>query len=78
MELSNMLIFALVGAVCLFIVTGGLISMTSEADPSPTNLASGAALGGALGAAVSYLSEGGLPDMMGGGIPDMKVGLPSF
>jgi len=72
--MQNMLIFALIGAVCLLIVTGGFISMT-DADPTPANLASGAAVGGALGAAVSYLAEGSFSDMV---TPDMKVGLPSF
>jgi hypothetical protein len=81
MEMQNIVIFALIGAVCLLIVTGGLVSMTSDIDPSPETLASGAAVGGVLGAAVSYLSSESLPDLMGGfgeSLPDMKVGLPSF
>jgi hypothetical protein len=75
MEVQNIVIFALVGAVCLCIVTGGLISMTNDEDPSPTTLVSGAAVGGALGAAMSYISSTatGLLD-----VPDMKVGLPTF
>ena len=65
----------------MVIITGGFISMSSDTDPSPTQLASGAAVGTALGAAVSYMSSvSSLPDMMGGssGIPEMKVGLPAF
>jgi len=76
METQSILIFALIGAVCMFIITGGIISMTSDIDPSPTNLASGAAVGGALGAAFSYLSSHA--EMIGGEGPDMKIGLPSF
>jgi hypothetical protein len=84
MEMQNIVIFALIGAVCLFIITGGLISMTSDIAPSPETLASGAAVGGVLGATVSYLSSESLsvlPDLMSGfgdSTPDMKVGLPSF
>lgn len=76
MEMQNILIFALIGAVCLFIVTGGFVSMTTDGEASPTTLGAGAAVGGALGAAMSYVSAGGLPNMIGG--PEMKVGLPSF
>lgn len=43
-----MIIFVLVGAVCLFIVTGGFLSMTNT-EVSPTYLAAGAALGGVAG-----------------------------
>lgn len=81
MEMQNILIFALIGAVCLFIVTGGFVSMTTDAEASPTVLGAGAAVGGALGAAMSYVSgTSGFPDMtmMSGGAPEMKVGLPSF
>ena len=68
--------------------------MTSDVDPEPASLFSGAALGGALGAATSYLLTADVPNMIGSGldsigsigsvgsfgsdIPDMKVGLPSF
>ena len=79
MEMQSIVIFALIGAVCMFIITGGVISMTSETDPSPTNLASGAALGGVIGAAFSYVSSHA--DMLRGfsnESPDMKIGLPSF
>jgi hypothetical protein len=75
MEVQNIVIFALLGAVCLFIVTGGLVSMTNEEDPSPTTLVSGAAVGGALGAAMSYISSTA-SDILD--VPDMKVGLPNF
>jgi len=82
MEMQHILIFALIGAVCMVIITGGFISMSSDTNPSPTQLASGAAVGTALGAAVSYMSSASnsLSDMMGGdsSVPEMKVGLPAF
>ena len=83
MEMQNILIFALIGAVCLFIVTGGFVSMTTDEEASSTQLGTGAAVGGALGAVMSYIAGGdtdmssmlGLPSV---GAPEMKVGLPSF
>jgi len=89
MEIQHILIFVLVGAVCMVIVTGGALSMSSDETPSPTQLAGGAAVGGALGAAFSALGSLGSLDssdlMSGGGFPsfsagapEMKVGLPSF
>ena len=89
MEIQNILIFVLVGAVCMVIVTGGALSMSSDDAPSSTQLASGAAVGGALGAAYSALGSLGSLDsvgsssdafssFVGGGAPEMKVGLPSF
>ena len=65
----------------MVIVTGGVISMTTDDEPSTTNLASGAAVGGAIGAAASYLMNSDVNDVIGGFMdtaPDMKVGLPSF
>ena len=76
MEIQNIVIFAVLGAVCLFIVTGGIISMMNEDDPSPTTLVSGAAVGGALGAAMSYISSTASNILVDA--PDMKVGLPTF
>jgi hypothetical protein len=83
MEVQNIIIFVLIGAVCMFIITGGAISMTSDVEPSQTHLASGAAIGGILGAAAGVLSSStsDLSDMFDGlstSAPDMKVGLPSF
>ena len=59
--------------------------MTSDAAPEPASLASGAAVGGALGAAASYLMKADLPSVMSSitsltvpSAPDMKVGLPTF
>lgn len=88
MEIQHILIFVLVGAVCMVIVTGGALSMSSDDVPSSTQLAGGAAVGGALGAAFSALGSLGSLDSVGsssdafssfvGGAPEMKVGLPSF
>lgn len=93
MDMSNILIFVLIGAVCLVVVTGGFLSMT-ETEVSPGYLAAGAALGGAVGAflgpsisrgegrsAVSVMGDATklLSTLTGGsGVPEMKVGLPAF
>jgi hypothetical protein len=86
MEIQHILIFVLIGAVCMVIVTGGALSMSSDEVPSSTQLAGGAAVGGALGAAFSALGSLESSDLMSGGgfpsfaasAPEMKVGLPSF
>lgn len=85
MEVQHILIFAIIGAVCMVIVTGGALSMSSDEAPSTTNLASGAAVGGVLGAALSALNSASLSTSMsdmvsslGSDGPEMKVGLPSF
>jgi hypothetical protein len=86
MEMQHILLFALVGTICMVIVTGGVLSMTSDIEPSTTNLTAGGAVGAAVGAAASLLfpadgSSGikGLQEMLtSSGVPDMKVGLPSF
>jgi len=85
MEIQNILIFVLLGAVCMVIVTGGALSMSSDDVPSPTSLVSGAAVGGAIGAALSVFNPGSVSTSMtnmvsalGSDGPEMKVGLPSF
>jgi hypothetical protein len=83
MEIQNIAIFAIIGAICMIVVTGGFLSMTDN-EPSAVSLSTGAIAGGALGSAVSYFSA--LPTVIeaidnmkgGGGGPDMKVGLPNF
>jgi hypothetical protein len=86
MDMKNILIFAVVGAVCMLVITGGYLSM-SDVEPDAEKLAMGAAFGGALGSAVSYFTGAEMPEptkimaAMTGGVlsgPDMKVGLPSF
>ena len=58
MEIKTILIFGLIGAVCMFIVSGGVISMLSDEQPDTSQLISGAALGGLLGSAASYVATG--------------------
>jgi hypothetical protein len=53
-----MIIFVLVGAVCLFVVTGGFLSMT-DTEVSPTYLAVGATLGGVAGGLLGPSIGGG-------------------
>lgn len=84
MEMKNILVFALFGAVCMFIITGGALSMSSDEKPTTTQLVSGAAAGAGIGSAISYFLSPSLPTlptlptMIGGSSPDMKVGLPAF
>lgn len=88
MEIQQIVIFALLGAVALFVVTGGLTAMMDQ-DADTSVLGGGAALGAALGAGVGWISSGGkaiesvLPAsfasvMKGGGETELKVGLPAF
>ncbi len=53
-----MIIFVIIGAVCLFVVTGGFLSMT-DTEISPTYLAAGAALGGVAGGLLGPSIGGG-------------------
>jgi hypothetical protein len=81
MEISQILIFVVLGALCMLVITGGAVSMMGgEAENS--QLAGGAVLGGALGAAASYMGAGvphELLESIGGGAETkMKVGLPNF
>jgi hypothetical protein len=84
MEIQQILIFAVLGAICMLIVTGGAIGMMGG-DPDVAQLAGGAVAGGLLGAGVTYFGEEGVDvsDLVskmsgGGGSIDMKVGLPNF
>ena len=86
MEMSHILIYAIVGAICVAIVTGGFLSM-SDAEPSTSQIGTGAIAGAGLGAAAAYYIPGAasvLSSMTGGGdasasaFPEMKVGLPAF
>ena len=82
MEISQILIFVILGAIAMMVVTGGALSMMGgEAESS--QLAGGAVLGGALGAAASYLGGADLVPMLesmsgGGAETTMKIGLPNF
>jgi len=85
MEIQQIVIFAVLGAIVLFIVAGGLASMMDQ-EPDASVLGGGAAVGAALGAAAGWLSGSkgvGLPAALAsviqtGGGDEMKVGLPAF
>ena len=85
MELYNLFIFAVIGALCMFIVTGGFLSM-SGSSPTSGSLSAGASIGAAIGSATAFLTGGSAtsPSTListltgGGGTPEMKVGLPGF
>lgn len=84
MEMYNLLVFAIIGALSMFIVTGGFLAMTGS-NPSTSSLSTGAVIGAALGSAASYLTGGDkmlnptqIMSSFSGGAPEMKVGLPGF
>jgi len=84
MELTNILIWAIVGALALVIMTGGLMSM-NDTEPTPSALATGASVGAGIGAAFAHYASGEatkvIDTVMRGGNhqePAMKVGLPGF
>lgn len=86
MEIQQIVIFAIVGALILLVITGGLSAMMDQ-DADTSVLGGGAALGAALGGAAGWLTSSGgdsvLPSaiasvMKGGGDAELKVGLPAF
>jgi hypothetical protein len=89
MEISSILMFAILGMVISIIITGGVTSMMDQ-DPSTLALASSGAVGSLLGVAGFYGLNGStgieLPAVSntiihaigGARTQDMKVGLPSF
>jgi hypothetical protein len=56
MDYTVVILCALLGAVCMFIITGGAITMSSE-EPSSSVLGVGSAVGGGIGAVVAALSS---------------------
>jgi hypothetical protein len=83
MEIQSILIFAVLGAVILFIIVGGAGAMMSDDGETPSTgaLAGSAVLGGLLGAAIPHVSTmdtGSMFEQLGGSVPDMQVGLPTF
>ena len=87
MEIQQILIFAILGAVILVVVAGGASAMM-DTDADTTTLAAGGAVGAGLGAAASlvFSSGGSVQDVMdtvllagsGSGNSEMRVGLPAF
>jgi hypothetical protein len=80
----KLILFAVIGAICAIVISGGLSCMISEKEPSPILLSIGAAAGGVLGSAVSYTSEGSfntlseLANSYNEVVPEMKIGIPTF
>jgi len=80
---TNAALFGVIGIIVALVVTGGLISMVSHEEPSLTQLAAGAVLGG-LGGAIGGHSVTGkdvdklLDVFQSGGAQEMKMGLPMF
>ena len=88
MEIPQILIFAVLGAIVLVVVVGGSAAM-ADADADAGSLVAGGAVGAGLGATAAWLTSvpGGTAAsvselvesvMKGGGAPEMRVGLPSF
>ena len=85
MEIQQIIIFAIVGALVLLVITGGLSAMMDQ-DADTSILGGGAALGAALGGAAGWLTSDSkmeLPSalasvMKGGSDAELKVGLPAF
>ena len=86
MEMTNILIFAAIGAIVMFIVSGGLASMM-DMEATTSVLGGGAALGATVGAGLGWLGGDAAKDMIptsfanvmkGGADTELKVGLPSF
>jgi len=84
MDMYNILIFAVVGAILAVIATGGLAGMVDQ-DATPLMLGGSATLGAVMAAGVSSYIGGGNVDVVPKALmsaissaPDMKVGLPNF
>ena len=84
MELYNLLVFTIIGALSMFIITGGFLSMTGS-EPTSGSLSAGASVGAAIGSAAAFLTGGGAPpnpvnilSSLSATTPEMKVGLPGF
>jgi membrane protein DedA with SNARE-associated domain len=80
MDTSSIALFAIIGAILMIVVAGGITSMMDE-DVTPAVMATGATAGGAIGAALSYFGGGDTKTILsaiGATSPDMKVGLPTF
>ena len=86
MDFQNILIYVCIGAVCMFIITGGFISMTTDNEPTPMGLMTGSVVGGTIGAVFASRESVHLFDSLSSTIDafvptsesEMKVGLPKF
>lgn len=84
MDMYNILIFAVVGAILAVIATGGLAGMADQ-DATPLMLGGSAVMGGGAAAAVAHFMGGDVDSVVPksimsaiSNVPDMKVGLPNF
>jgi hypothetical protein len=84
MNMSHIVLFAIVGAVIATVVAGGLAGMM-DMDAGAGALGGAAVLGASGAGAVAYVMGGAAADVVPaaimtaiGGAPDMKVGLPNF
>jgi hypothetical protein len=83
MEIQSILIFAVIGAIVMFVIVGGTSAMMSDDGESPSTgtLAGSAVLGSLLGAVVPHVTKfdaSNVIEQLGGSLPDMQVGLPNF
>ncbi len=83
MDMYNILLFAVLGAVLAVVATGGLAGMVDQ-DATPMMLSGSAVLGAGGAAAVASFMSGDVnvvPKSIMSAMsnaPDMKVGLPNF
>jgi hypothetical protein len=84
MDMYNILLFAVLGAVLAVVATGGLAGMVDQ-DASALMLGGSAVLGAGGAAAVASFMGGSVDSVVPKSImsaissaPDMKVGLPNF
>lgn len=63
MEIKTILIFGLIGAICMVVVSGGVIAMMTDEQPDTVQLVSGAALGGLIGSAASFVATGNTAEL---------------
>jgi heme O synthase-like polyprenyltransferase len=87
MEIQQILIFALVGAIAMIVMAGGAAAMM-DSDAEPTTLAMSSVVGAGMGAGAAWALNGSVQGVIdtvmqsGGGssfgIQEMRVGLPAF
>lgn len=82
MDTYNVALFGLIGLIIAIIITGGMISMAFDEEPSGLQLAVGGILGAAGGAATAASGSFNLgldmSKIMQSAEPEMKMGLPTF
>jgi len=79
----KLVLFALVGAICVVIIVGGITSMMTDSDVSTGTLTVGAVVGGMVGSASSYFLDSSekleeISNMFQTPDQEMRVGMPTF